>query len=200
MTTPNSMSEEELRNLKEESLKTKAQYSELLQFFKIVIDMAARFVNAPPEGVDSIVEESLEELVDYLNVDIGTFRELRIEEKKFVITHTTDKHDTSDDEDLTIPHEDLPYYSKILADGQMFIFSDPSEIPEEAGKDKEWVIKKNVKSHIAVPVQIGGVLFGTLAFTSITKNVYWNMEVLQNLVIISKVFGNALFRKNNEKN
>ncbi len=199
MSKTNYNAEDEPKNLQEEYRHIRAQYNELLQFSKIGIDIAAKFVNATPERVDEILEESLEELVDYLNVDIGTFREYRIEEQKFIITHTTDKKDTSDVENLIIPHPDLPYYSKILADGQMFIFSNPDEMPEEAGKDKEWVLRHDVKSHVAVPVKIGGELFGTLAFSSLTKNVYWNMEVLQNLVVISKIFGSALYRKNSDR-
>jgi transcriptional regulator with GAF, ATPase, and Fis domain len=199
MSKSKNTADEELQKLKEDCKNIKAQYTELLQFSKIGIDIAAKFVNAQPDTVDKIVKESLEELVDYLNVDIGTLRENRIEEQKFIVTHSTEKKDTSDVEDITIPHPDLPYYSKILTDGQMFIFSHPDEITDEGRHDKEWVIKHDIKSHIAVPVEIGGELIGTLAFTSITKNVYWNMEVLQNLVVISKIFGNALYRKNSDK-
>jgi transcriptional regulator with GAF, ATPase, and Fis domain len=75
-----------------------------------------------------------------------------------------------------------------------------SDLPPEAGRDRENYSRYEIKSVVAVPLSVGGgPPFGFLTFSSLRKERDWPETVVKGFQLIAQVFANALARKRIEE-
>jgi len=92
----------------------------------------------------------------------------------------------------------FPWMGARLGQGQVVHFSSPSELPEEADTDRRSVTALGVRSLVAVPLQVGGAIVGSLSCSSLRAERAWPEELVQRLRLIAEVFANALARRRAE--
>ena len=92
----------------------------------------------------------------------------------------------------------FPWMGARLGQGRVVHFTSPSELPEEAVTDRRSVTALGVRSLVAVPLQVGGAIVGSLACSSLRAERAWPEELIQRLRLIAEVFANALARRRAE--
>jgi len=84
---------------------------------------------------------------------------------------------------------------KVLA-GETVIFTKMSDLPPEAGRDRESYGLIGTKSDVLVPLSVGGgPPFGLLTFPVMREERYWPETVVKGFQLVAQVFANALARK-----
>ena len=74
----------------------------------------------------------------------------------------------------------------------------PDDLPEEAIPERQYCLQRGLKSHLTLPLTVGGSIMGAMAFGSYRRYVTWPEDLIQRLRIAGKVFGNAMVRKRAE--
>ena len=90
---------------------------------------------------------------------------------------------------------DIPWWMKELKKFEQIQIPSVDNMLRIAQKEKELFLKAGLKSLIAVPLVLGGCLYGFLGFGTVRKESYWTAEMPKLMKIIGEVFINALERK-----
>ena len=78
-------------------------------------------------------------------------------------------------------------------------FSRIEELPDgEAAVDRQTYRRLGVKSQVAVPLTVEGVVVGALAFSTVGTERAWRDEFVQRLQLLGEVFANTLSRRRSE--
>lgn len=172
---------------------------EQLQFEAFISDLSARFINLPPNEVDNWVDQGLKQVVEFLGVDRGSLMQLLGENKVPVVTHSYSKPGFPPLTKMTdVPGASFPWSCLKILNGEILSFSSPDEFPPEARVDRESMAALNMKSHIIIPLSIGGSIQGVLAVGSLTVAKVWPPAMVSRMRLIGEILVNALDRKRRE--
>jgi transcriptional regulator with GAF, ATPase, and Fis domain len=95
--------------------------------------------------------------------------------------------------------EFFPWTTQKVLAGQTVIISKMTELPPEAGRDRENFRAYDSKSAVFVPLSAGeGPVFGVLGFAALREERSWPETVVMGFKLIAQVFANALARKRME--
>ena len=84
---------------------------------------------------------------------------------------------------------------KALA-GETAAIAKMSDIPVEAGRDRESFALYGIKSVVVVPLSVGGgPIFGLLTFSVLREERAWPETIVKGFQLVAQVFANALARK-----
>ena len=94
---------------------------------------------------------------------------------------------------------ETPWSVEQLRRGITVRFVRVEELPEvEAAMDRQTYRRLGVKSRVAVPLTMEGVVIGALAFSAVTRERAWRDEFVQRLQLLGEVFANTLSRRRAE--
>ena len=81
----------------------------------------------------------------------------------------------------------------------MVIFSDPDELPAEAGAEKDYFHSQGVQSAVAIPLMVGQSTLGLLTLAMLRHRRKWSKGLTRQIGLVAEVFSNALARKRTEQ-
>jgi two-component system sensor kinase FixL len=90
----------------------------------------------------------------------------------------------------------IPWIQARARAGEVTHYSDLEELPKEAAKDKDWLLKLNILSMMVAPVNVEGVCIAALTFETIGRNRTWSDDDIRYSVMLADALGNALSRQN----
>jgi two-component system, NarL family, sensor kinase len=171
------------------------QLEERLRFERLLTDLSATFVNVAADLVDAQIEQGLEQLVDFLGVERGSFGQFSEDNKGILATHS-----------FVVPgypplppiilETDLPWYAEQVRRGELVRFERlPEDAPAEAVNERAYVIKMGMKSNLTIPLKVGGIVLGAVSFGAFREFRAWPDELVQRLRTLGEIFANALARK-----
>ncbi|MBY8979557.1 MAG: PAS domain S-box protein [Candidatus Lokiarchaeota archaeon] len=99
----------------------------------------------------------------------------------------------------TISKNRFPWIFDIGSLNEMILVRNLSEIPKEATKTREELIKLNIKSLLAFPITINKESYGYIGFDNITNISEWEEDDFDIFKTTSEIIGNALERKWSEE-
>ena len=91
--------------------------------------------------------------------------------------------------------ETYPYSSGLILNGQVYHVSDPNELPSEAGPEREDMLRRGIRSILAIPIMSGGEFKGCLGFETLTRSMTWSEETIMLLRMAGEIFYSALRRR-----
>lgn len=91
-----------------------------------------------------------------------------------------------------------PWALAELAAGRSIVFSDPEELPGEAGEFKRFEKARGIISLVLMPLQVGNNVVGSLGFNRFRAGRRWSAKELQRLRIVAQIFAGALERKRSD--
>jgi two-component system, LuxR family, sensor kinase FixL len=92
--------------------------------------------------------------------------------------------------------DDFPWIRGELIAGRMVAMRTLDEMPEEATKDKEGGRRLGIRSHLTLPLCVGGNMpIGFLGFNTTRKHRVWPKPLVNRLHLLAEIFANALARK-----
>jgi FixJ family two-component response regulator/signal transduction histidine kinase len=169
-----------------------------LAFERLLADLLARLASVSSDRIVAEIERALVELVDFLGYDRCTFSEF------------------ADDGTLNVlcsaavgGFEPLPrgpfgaslrwFVGELRAGRMVALATIPDEFPPEAAAEAEHCRRIGLRSHLSIPLRIGGRVIGVLSFAGLRSARTWPDEVITRLTIIGEVFANAMSRMRSEK-
>ncbi|MDM0106324.1 ATP-binding protein [Variovorax sp. J22R24] len=177
-----------------QDLGSQASIYDLLRFERLLSDLAASFINLPPENVDLAIENELERIVLALGIDRSALVRVMPHRTHAEVTHSYATGDSgtpgwSSAQPLT------PWALDMLAASRPIVFERLDDLPPQASEAREAYRLAGLRSSVTMPIVIADKLYGGLSFDSVHTERSWSDPLLGRMRVLAEVFGNALARK-----
>jgi PAS domain S-box-containing protein len=90
----------------------------------------------------------------------------------------------------------FPWSLARIHNGELACFSSVDEVPDAV--ERETLRRCGIKSRVAIPLSIGGRIFGVIGFASMREARRWPEETINRLRFVAQVFSSALARKHGD--
>ena len=173
-----------------------AALRERLTFERLLADLSARFANVAREGITAEIEAALARLVESLKYDRCTYTEFAADGELHVACSAA----TGGIEPLPRgPFLGRPWLVGEIRAGRIVALTDlPSGLPPEAVAEAARFRQIGLRSHLSIPLRVGGRIVGALSFGGLRGARTWPEEVITRLTIIGEVFASAITRARSE--
>src|SRR5260370_27864163 len=144
---------------------------ELLAFERMLADLSARMANVPPDRVEAEIQAAQVILRQFLGFDRSTFAEFHDDSSLVVVSSTA--VDGVDATPLGPLPPQLDWFIAKLREGETLVIQDPTDdLPPEAVGEAEYVQRTGLRSHLSIPLRIGGRAIGPSAVSALkaTRN------------------------------
>jgi formate hydrogenlyase transcriptional activator len=176
-----------------------AATSDQMGIERLIADLAARFVTMDADAIDDSVVDSMRQIAEVLQLDRALMWRQDPDQASAVASHYWIKHpQPSVPEPLQLASG--PFIAAKLEAGEAAWFTRIDEVPDPV--DRDALLQHELRSAAVVPMALSGVaagVRGALAFGSSTTECEWAPAIIEQLRIVSGVFGQALARKTSEK-
>jgi formate hydrogenlyase transcriptional activator len=172
--------------------------AELLSFERLLADLSARFTNVRGEQVSSEIQTAQARVREFLGVERSTFGEFQDDGSLVVLSSTAA---AGIEPTPTGPlHAQLAWFTAKLRAGEIMAFQAlPDDLPPEAVGEAEWCRRTGLRSHLSIPLRIGGCVVGVAAFSAFSETRAWPGCLITRLKLLGEVFAQALARKREEE-
>jgi formate hydrogenlyase transcriptional activator len=168
-----------------------------LRFERLLSDLSARFVNIPPDRVDSEIAYGLRQILEFFQVDrVGLLRSLP-DRSAHQITHGVyGENVPSVPVGVELPRSLYPWaFEKLVEKHEVVSFSRLDDLPPEAGVDRQTYAEWGIRSALDIPIITGGSAVHVVAINSVKSEQVWPEELFPRLKLLGEIFVNALERK-----
>ena len=173
---------------------------ELLQFEQLLTDLSAKFINQPPDQIDSVIDDSLKRLLETLGHDRSSLAQFSEDRGHALVTHSCAVPGVEPSPVGVLADDHVPWIVGQVRNGKtVFLKCLPDDLPPEAKKERQLSIATGIKSTVAIPLEAGGSVLGFLAFSFLRQHREWPPEVVSRLQMIAEIFANALVRKRSDE-
>ncbi len=167
----------------------------LLRFEGLRAELSAAFVNLLPDQVDAQIEQTQRRLVDFLGIDRCSFGEFSDNSEELHATHSYVGPGLPPFPRIVV-RDLLPWFADKVRQGEVLRFERlPDDLPPEAIAEKQFCQQFHLKSHLAVPLKVGGSLLCLMSFGSHRAYRAWPDELVQRLRLVGEIIANAVARK-----
>ncbi len=167
-----------------------------LEFEMLIANLSARFVNLPPDQIDSEIKNAERGMCEVLDIDLAALWQPReVVPDVFVLTHLYSKQGGLEPlEQMLDDH--FPWFKQQALLGRTVIISSLEELPAGTTRDRESARLFGIKSNLTLPLSVGGgPVFGILGLSTLREHRKWPDELVKRLQLVAQVFANALARK-----
>jgi two-component system, LuxR family, sensor kinase FixL len=178
---------------------TRHELNDRLRFERLIAGLSARFVNIPPEKVDSEVERALDQVVESMKLDRCAIFELVVNSADLRITHKSQSRDAGL---APFPPSEprLPWFFEQISSGKAVILHDVAkDLPEDAVEEREFCREFGIKSALTFPFFQAGAATRAILYTSANQDEKWADEVIPDLQSIGQILASALAQKDAEE-
>ncbi len=173
---------------------------ERLQFEQLLTDLSAKFINQPPDQIDSVIDDSLKRLLETLGHDRSSLAQFSQDKGPALVTHSCTVPGVEPFPVGIVADDYLPWYVGEVREGKTLFLRDlPDDFPPEAAKERQVCVAQGIKSTVAIPLRAGGSVLGLISFSFLRHHCEWPLEVVCRLQIIGEIFANALMRKRSDE-
>ena len=117
--------------------------SDRLQFEQLLSGLSARFVNIPPDQVDSEIDDGLQKVLELFQVDRCALLQLLPDKSSWQITHiASSDHVPPRPAGVELPRSLFPWaYEKLAKKHEALFISRLDDLPAEANADRQTCIE-----------------------------------------------------------
>jgi PAS domain S-box-containing protein len=171
---------------------------ERLRFETLLADMSAAFAGtgAPADGT---IREWLERLAVFLDVDRAALIPVAPADRAAygVISYARPGVEASPD---IISEDAFPWYIQQVRRGVTLNYARIlDELPAEATREREYVRRVGVKSHLSVPINTGRSAICELTISTMRAHRTWPDDLVARLRVVGDIFAQALMRAGIER-
>ena len=177
--------------------KAEESLGELIRFERLLTNLSAKFVNLPVNEVDKELEQGLKLIVLSLGFDRSAIMQFSEDQATLKWTHFYGTGIRESKPGFLISTEH-PWFTGKLRRGETICICSPDEILEEGELESKWMQRVGMKANVTIPLAVGGVVLGGIAFSSFSEERIWPNAVIQRLQLVGEVFAGALIRKGAE--
>lgn len=177
------------------SAPSQAPLEELLRFERLLTDLSAAFISLPAQDIDGAINQGLARMVSTLGIDRSTLNRLCPITGRAEATHSYAIEGVDLVPKFKSARETNPWGLLKARANEPIAFARLDELPPEASVDKETWRRIGLKSHVMMPITVGGQLHGSLGFGCVHKERSWPDDLLARMRLLAEIFGSALARK-----
>jgi transcriptional regulator with GAF, ATPase, and Fis domain len=171
------------------------QADERLRFEQLVADLAARFVNIPPNEVDGAIIDTQRQIVDTLDLDRSALFQINGDDLLF--THSWTRPECEVPLATTSAATSFPWFLAKLRTGETVVVSRVDDVPSEIDRDS--LRRVGTEATVVVSLQAGGRLLGALTFATMRAERTWSPAVVDRLRLVGTVFAQALAHRQSQE-
>ena len=170
-----------------------ASTEDRLAFERLLADLSVRFANVPDDNVETEIANAQQQLIAFLGFDRSSFAEFTADGWIEVISAVA--------QDGVEPHPRGPvpktfsWYVDETRSGRLVVIRSLDDLPPEARDVADYIRQYGVRSHIGIPLSIGGRVVAVIAFAAFHATRPWPEDLIRRLKIVGEVFAQALARK-----
>ncbi len=176
-----------------------SELQERLRFEELLADLSSKFVNLPPAEVNPAIEDALRSVCECLEIDLAVLWQWSATGPDVIApTHAYPPVEQ------VLPPEPLheaqfPWILQEILNGNVVSLSSLAEFPPEAHVDHEYCSHYGVKSHLSIPLSIGGEPpVGLIGWNTLRVERSWPDALANRLQLVAQIFTNALARRRHE--
>jgi formate hydrogenlyase transcriptional activator len=166
---------------------------ELVAFERMLADLSARMANVPGDRVGPEIHLAQVILRQFLGFDRSTFAEFQDDSSLVVVSSTAIKG--VDPTPLGPLPPQLDWFISELRAGETLVIQDPADLPPEAVGEAEYIQRTGLRSHLSIPLRIGGRVVGAIAFSAFRETRNWPDDLIARVMLVGEVFAHAIARK-----
>lgn len=166
-------------------------------FENLILSLATRFINLPPEEIDSAVCFALQSIGEFTGVDRSYLFAFTEDHQRMTCTHewcapgiTPQIHRLKD-----IRIDKLAWSNQKLISGDILHIPSVNNLPPEAQSEKTEFQFQGIQSLLAVPMIYQGNVVGLLGFDVVSAEKSWPENSVSLLQVAGSIFTNALENK-----
>ena len=148
-------------------------------FAQLIADISRTFIKATIDDIDYEVNRSLKRVCLLLGLDRSTVAQIDPVNGWGAITHGWARDKDRVFPTSLDPNEYLPWHKKKMLAGEIIVYSSLNQLPDEAAIDRETLRPLGPESAVVVPISVGGVTFGAVAFGALYKERRWSAKLLR---------------------
>ena len=172
--------------------------AQLSHLDELILGFATGFINLPVDQIDTAIEDGLRGVVATLAIDRFAISRAQPDTGDFRFTHIWPA--------TTFPRAATPvadtYWPWTVATarrGETVAYSSLEELPPEASVDLATWQRVGTRSHVTIPVSVGGKVDAMLHFGVFSSQRIWSGELLLRLHRLAGIFAIALTRKHGQE-
>lgn len=167
---------------------------ELLAFERMLADLSVRIANVPAGLVEVEIRIAQATLRQFLGFDRSTFGEFQ-DDGSLVVVSSTAIEGVEATPLGPLPAR-LEWFIAKLRAGEALVVQDPADdLPPEAVGEAEYVQRTGLRSHLSIPLRIGGRVVGAIAFSAFKETRNWPDDLIARVNLVGEVFAHAIARK-----
>jgi PAS domain S-box-containing protein len=184
-----------------ERKKMEEALGERLRFEQLVSNISSRFVNMPPDQVDSEIEDGLRQILEFFQVDRCALLRLLLDKTSWQITHIASSDNVPPvPEGVELPTSLYPWtYEKLAEKHEVLSISRLDDLPAEANVDRQACIEWGIRSFVNIPILIRESVDHIINVNSVKSERVWPEEFFPRLRLLGEIFVNGLLRKQAEE-
>jgi PAS domain S-box-containing protein len=162
----------------------------------MIADISSKFVNLPADQVDHEIFDAQRRICELIEVDLSAlWQRTERHPGSFTATHLYSlEHGPQLAGERT--DDDFPWVRQEILAGRVVAHRSLADMPAAASKDREAGRKLGIKSHLTLPLSIGGQSpIGILGFNTTRRERDWPDALIKRLQTVAQIFANALARK-----
>jgi transcriptional regulator with GAF, ATPase, and Fis domain len=170
-----------------------ASLAERLAFEQLLADLSVTHANVPADRVIDEIEHGLGRLNAFLGFDRSTFWEFAPNGDRIALCSA------AVDGVAPVPRgpaaERMDWLFNQVRDGQTVVLGSlPDDLPAEAADVREYVARFGIRSHLSIPLRVGGQIIGSIGFGAFRATRPWPEALVARLKVVGEVFAQALAR------
>jgi len=168
-----------------------------LQFEETIAGISTDFVNLRAEEIEAGIHRALAAVGRFLQADRSYIYLLHEKDAKMsrVDAWCADEGELNGDRVQSVDTSALSWCMTQLARGGIVNIPSVAALDERQAEVKRILVSISVKSVLAVPIMIGGRLFGFLGLSAVRRESVWPADAASLLKIVAEILANALERK-----
>jgi PAS domain S-box-containing protein len=171
-----------------------------IEIEKVVNQISARFITLSSETMDEDINYALKKIGEFINIDSCRVLLISDDAKNLRITHEWRAPGIKfQGEVSTFSLDSYPWANKKLSTFENIYISCGSDLPPEAGVEKQKLLQQGMESVAAIPMVHGKSLAGFMILISATKERSWPEEDLALLRTVADIVVYALENKKTEE-
>jgi formate hydrogenlyase transcriptional activator len=178
----------------------KESIQEYLRFEGLISDLSARFVNIVSDQVDREIENALQRVLEFFQVDRCGLLGVAPDRKRVYVTHMACAESiepVSGDIELTRLYPWI--YEKVVLQKQTVRIERLEEMPENAKKDRASCTAMGILSFLNIPLFIDRKVSCLIFLNTIRGERSWPEEYVPRLRLLGEILVNALARRRMEE-
>ena len=168
-----------------------------VEFESLITTISTRFIALASDEINIGINQALQEIGEFANVDRSYVFLFSEDATKMDNTHEwcAEGIEPQIDNFKELSVDVFPWWMEKLNRFDNIHIPCVSDLPPEAGAEKEILQPQNIQSLFVVPMVYGGALVGFLGFDFMRVERTWTEEIIALLRVVGEIFVNALRHK-----